>query len=69
MDDVGFYGAQRFVSYHHEDLLLFFEVDEVAEPRFFGKPVERAKVFVKSLGDTRAVFIPTWNKINHMVLM
>lgn len=37
VDDVGFYGAQWFVLYDHEDLLLFFQADEVAEPRFFGK--------------------------------
>lgn len=37
MDDVGLYGAERFVSDHDEDLLLFLQVDEVTEPRLLSQ--------------------------------
>lgn len=38
VDDVGLYGAQRFVSDHDEDLLLLLQVDEVTEPRLLSQP-------------------------------
>lgn len=41
MDDVGLYGAERFVSDHDEDLLLFLQVDEVTEPRLLGQSAEK----------------------------
>lgn len=41
VDDVGFYGAERFVSDHDEDLLLFLQVDEVTEPRLLSQSVKR----------------------------
>lgn len=37
MDDVGLYGAERFVSDHDEDLLLLLQVNEVAEPRLLSQ--------------------------------
>lgn len=40
VDDVGLYGAQRFVSDHDEDLLLLLQVDEVTEPRLLSQPAE-----------------------------
>lgn len=40
VDDVGLYGAQRFVPDHYEDLLLLLQVDEVPEPRFLSEPAE-----------------------------
>lgn len=36
-------GAERFVSDDNEDLLLFFQVDEVTKPGFFGKSVRKDK--------------------------
>lgn len=38
MDDVGLYGAQRFVSDHDKDLLLFLQVDEVPKPGLLSQP-------------------------------
>lgn len=38
VDDVGLYGAQRFVSDHDEDLLLFLQVDEVPKPGLLSQP-------------------------------
>lgn len=34
VDNVSFNRAQRFVSDHHEDLLLFLQADEIPKPRF-----------------------------------
>lgn len=43
VDDVGLYGAERFVSDHDEDLLLFLQVDEVTEPRLLRQPERRRR--------------------------
>lgn len=40
LNDVRLDGAERLVFDDNEDLLLFFQVDEVTEPGFFGKPAE-----------------------------
>ena len=40
MDDVGLDGAERLVSDHHEDLLLFLQADEVTEPRLLRQSAE-----------------------------
>lgn len=37
LNDVRLDGAERLVSDDDEDLLLFFQVDEVTKPGFFGK--------------------------------
>lgn len=37
LNDVCLDGAERLVSDDDEDLLLFFQVDEVTKPGFFGK--------------------------------
>lgn len=39
MNDVCLDGAEGLVFDDDEDLLLFFQVYEVTEPRFLGKPV------------------------------
>lgn len=39
LDDVRLDGAEGLVFDDDEDLLLFFQVYEVTEPRFLGKPV------------------------------
>lgn len=36
-------GAERFVFDDDEDLLLFFQVDEITKPGFFGKSVSIEK--------------------------
>lgn len=43
LNDVCFDGAERFVSDDNEDLLFFFQVDEVTKPGFFGKSVRKEK--------------------------
>lgn len=40
MNDVCLDGAEGLVFDDDEDLLLFFQVYEVTEPRFLGKPVD-----------------------------
>ena len=40
LNDVRFDGAERLVFDNNEDLLLFFQVDEVTKPGFFGKSVK-----------------------------
>ena len=45
VDDVGLDGAQRLVSDHDEDLLLFLQADEVTEPRLLGKSVDGGEGF------------------------
>lgn len=49
VDDVGLDGAQRFVSDHHEDLLLFLQVDEVPKPGLLGQSAPRRH---RTSGDT-----------------
>lgn len=50
MDDVGFYGAERFVSDHDEDLLLLLQVDEVTEPGLLSQSVgDRLRLDLKLL--------------------
>lgn len=39
LNDVCLDGAERLVFDDNEDLLLFFQVDEVTKPGFFGKSV------------------------------
>lgn len=39
LNDVRLDGAERLVFDDDEDLLLFFQVDEVTKPGFFGKSV------------------------------
>lgn len=41
LNDVGLDGAERFVPDDDEDLLLFLQVNEVAEPGFLGEPAAR----------------------------
>lgn len=41
LDDVCLDGAERLVFDDNEDLLLFFQVDEVTKPGFFGKSVKK----------------------------
>lgn len=41
LNNVGLDGAERLVFDDNEDLLLFFQVDEVTKPGFFGKPVKK----------------------------
>lgn len=43
LNDVCLDGAERLVSDDDEDLLLFFQVDEVTKPGFFGKSAEKKK--------------------------
>lgn len=43
LNDVGLDGAERLISDDDEDLLLFFQVDEVTKPGFFGKSAEEKK--------------------------
>lgn len=43
LNDVGLDGAERFISDDDEDLLLFFQVDEVTKPGFFGKSAEKKR--------------------------
>ena len=47
MNDVCLDGAEGLVFDYNKDLLLFFQVDEVTKPGFFGKSVEkdRKKMF------------------------
>jgi len=41
VDDVGLYGAERFVSDHDEDLLLLLQVDEVPKPRLLSQSARK----------------------------
>lgn len=43
LNDVRLDGAERLVFDDDEDLLLFFQVDEVTKPGFFGKSVGKDK--------------------------
>lgn len=40
MDDVGLDGAERLVSNHNKDLLLFLQADEITEPRLLRQSVK-----------------------------
>jgi len=56
VNDVGLDGAERLVSDDNEDLLLFFQVDEVTKPGFFGKSVG-GKDRKKSVSAVRLYYI------------
>lgn len=43
LNDVGLNRAERFVFDDNEDLLLLLQVDEVTEPGFLGKSVQKDK--------------------------
>lgn len=43
MNNVCLDGAERFVFDNNEDLLFFFQVDEVTKPGFFGKSARKEK--------------------------
>lgn len=45
LNDVCLDWAERFVFDDNEDLFLFFQVDEVTKPGFFGKSVRKEKTF------------------------
>lgn len=45
LNDVCLDRAERFVFDDDEDLLLFFQVDEVTKPGFFGKSARKEKSF------------------------
>ncbi len=47
MNDICLYGAERFVSDHDEDLLLFLQVDEVTKPGLLSQPTERRQIEIK----------------------
>lgn len=55
LNDVCLDGAERLVFDDNEDLLLFFQVDEVTKPGFFGKSVRKDK---KKKKDGQLYFCP-----------
>lgn len=63
MNDVCLDGAERLVFDDNEDLLFFFQVDEVTKPGFLGKSVGKDKKKKKKLPDASfytAVYAHSW---------